>query len=239
MGVLVSQEYDCRPRPDLSLNVPNFECLTVEIKTHSNSILVCSLYRPPNSKVKDFLRNYRRLLDKFTVNQRERLIVGLDHNLDLMKHESHAPTKEFIDLNLDLNLIPTITKPTRISKSSATLLDNLIVGKQFHNFVANIAISDISDHLPVVLNSHQPNLYKKQALTMTTRVINDEACHKIIESLQNWDWNHCLKDKTTNEAFACFHQKTQEVLDNICPLKEIKIRPSKISERPLDDTWTT
>ena len=233
VAILVSQEYDCRPRPDLSLNIPNFECLTVEIKTHSNSILVCSLYRPPNSKAKDFLRNYKRLLNKFTENQRERLIVGLDHNLDLMKHESHAPTKDFIDINLDLNLIPTITKPTRISKSSATLLDNIIVGKQFHNFVANIAISDISDHLPIVLNSHQPNLYKKQALIMTTRELNEEACDSIVESLKNWDWMHCLEDKSTNEAYACFHQKTQELLDNICPLKEIKIRPSKI----LRDPW--
>ena len=139
VGILVSHEYDCRPRPDLSMNVPNFESLTVEIKTHTNSILVCSIYRPPNSKVKDFLKNYRRLLDKFSLNQKERLIVGLDHNLDLIKHESHPPTKEFIDLNLDLNLIPSITKPTRISKSSVTLLDNIIVGKQFHNFVANIS----------------------------------------------------------------------------------------------------
>ena len=101
-----------------------------------------------------------------------------------MKHEAHNPTKEFIDINLDLNLIPTITKPTRITKTSATLLDNIIVGKQFHNFVANIAISDISDHLPTIMNSYQPNLYKKQPLSMTTRVFNDEACSSITESLQ-------------------------------------------------------
>ena len=207
VGVLVSQEFDCRPRPDLSMNIPNLESLTVEIKTHSNSILVCSVYRPPTSKAKEFLRNYKRLLDKFSVNQREILIVGLDHNLDLMKHENHSPTKDFIDINLDLNLIPSITKPTRITKTSATLLDNIIVGKQFHNFVANIAISDISDHLPVVLKSYQPNLYKKQALTMTTRVVNDEACQNITESFLNWNWKHCLEDKLSNEAYSCFHKK--------------------------------
>ena len=235
VGVLVSQDLDCRPRPDLSMNIPNFESLTVEIKTHSNSILVCSVYRPPNSKVKEFLRNYKRLLGKFTLNQQERLIIGLDHNLDLMKHESHNPTKEFLDINLDLNLIPTITKPTRITKTSATLLDNIIVGKYFHNFVANIAISDISDHFPVVMNSHQPNLYKKQPLTMTTRVFNDKACHSIIDSLQKMDWMQCLGKKSANEAYACFHKKTQDILDNISPVKQIKIRPSKI----LKDPWMT
>ena len=68
---------------------------------------------------------------------------------------------------------------------------------------------------------------------MVTRVINDEACHKIVESLQKWDWNHYLKDKNTNDAYTCFHQKTQEILDNICPVKTVKIRPSKI----LKDPW--
>ena len=235
VGVLVSQDLDCRPRPDLSMNIPNLESLTVEIKTHSSSILVCSVYRPPNSKVKEFLKNYKRLLDKFTMTQKERLIIGLDHNLDLMKHDSHNPTKEFIDINLDLNLIPTITKPTRITKTSATLLDNIIVGKLFHNFVANIAISDISDHLPIVMNSNQPSLYKKQALTMTTRVLNDEACNSIIESLQKIDWEHLLKEKTANQAYCCFHKKPQETLDNICPVKQVKIRPNKI----LRDPWMT
>ena len=233
VGVLVNQKFDCRPRPDLSMNIPNLEALTVEIKTHSDSILACSIYRPPNSKVKDFIKNYKRLLDKFSMNQKERLLIGLDHNLDLMKHESHKPTKEFIDLNLDLNLIPTITKPTRITKTSATLLDNIIVGKQFHNFVANIAISDISDHLPVVLTSYQPTLYKKQALNITTRTINDEACNSIVDAFQNWNWTNDLADMSADDSYKCFHNRTQEILDKFCPVKQIKIRPNKI----LKDPW--
>ena len=68
----------------------------------------------------------------------------------------------FIELNLDNNLIPSITRPTRITKSSATLIDNIIVGKQFQEYEANIGISDISDHLPLVLKSFQPTLYKKK-----------------------------------------------------------------------------
>ena len=64
-------------------------------------------------------------------------------------------------MNLDKNLEPTITKPTRITKSSATLIDNIIVGRQFQEYEANIGISDISDHLPLVMKSPQPALYKK------------------------------------------------------------------------------
>ena len=88
--------------------------------------------------------------------------------MDFKNDTKHQPTKEFIDINLDNNLIPTITKPTRITRNSATLIDNIIVGKQFHDYEANIGISDINDHLPLILKSYQPKLYKKQPLYITS-----------------------------------------------------------------------
>ena len=52
-------------------------------------------------------------------------ILGLDHNLDLLEHSIHPKTQEFLEYILDQNLLPAITKPTRISKTSATLIDNI------------------------------------------------------------------------------------------------------------------
>ena len=152
-----------------------------------------------------------------------------------MKYDTHDPTREFLELNLEQNLIPTITKPTRITKTSATLLDNIIVGKYFHNFTANIAICDISDHLPIVMNSHQPSLYKKKPLTMTTRVLNEEACRSITDILQRVNWTENLESKTAEESYSCFHKEVQSTLDKISPLKQIRIRPSKI----IKDPWMT
>ena len=77
------------------------------------------------------------------------MIIGLDHNLDLIKHDKHRITNEFIELNLDNQLLPTITKPTRVTRSTATLIDNIIIGRELQtDFEASILISDISDHLP-------------------------------------------------------------------------------------------
>ena len=150
--------------------------MTLEVRTNNDSLFACTIYRLPNSKEKEFIKHYRKLLGKFRDTQLDKLIIGLDHNLDLKHHTRHPPTKEFIDINLDNNLMPTITKPTRITRTSATLIDNIIVGKQFYNYEANIRISDISDHLPLILKSYQPKLYKKQPLTITTRVISDQKC---------------------------------------------------------------
>ena len=235
VGVLISQDLECRTRKDLSLNVEEFESITVEIKTHSDSYLVCSVYRPPNSKPKEFLKHYKRLLGKFTKNQQDRLVIGIDHNLDLMKHHCHPATKDFININLDLNLIPTITKPTRITKTTATLLDNIIVGSSFHNFTANIAISDISDHLPTLMSSYQPKMYKKQPLSITSRTLDESACGKIKSELDEVNWDQYLAGHNSNTSYSCFHNKVQEVIDKISPVKTIKIKPNKI----LKDPWMT
>ena len=70
-------------------------------------------------------------MNKFSKEEERKLIIGVDHNLDLMKSDKHKPTKEFIELNLEHELIPTVTKPTRITKNSATLIDNIIIGRNY------------------------------------------------------------------------------------------------------------
>ena len=47
------------------------------------------------------------------------IILGMDHNLDLLKSSSYSETQEFIDTNFDNNILPCITRPTRITKSTA------------------------------------------------------------------------------------------------------------------------
>ena len=54
VGILMSQNLEYRQRKDLSLNVPNFESITVEVKTHESGILFCTIYRPPTAVTETF-----------------------------------------------------------------------------------------------------------------------------------------------------------------------------------------
>ena len=75
-------------------------------------------------------------------------MIGLDHNLDLLKETKHAPTERFISANLSLGLVPTITRPTRITRNTATLIDNIFISQTWlENFECGILVDDISDHL--------------------------------------------------------------------------------------------
>ena len=95
------------------------------------------------------------------------------------------------------------------------MIDNIIVGKH----EANIGISDISDHLPLIFKSYQPKLYKKQPLSLTTRAINEQKCEN-------------LHDKSANDAYTGFQLKVQEILDTEAPIKTIRIKPSNILQEP-------
>ena len=113
----------------LSANYESIEHVVINIKTkHGNeSITICSLYRPPNTNDTKFVEEYKNLLlDLYKTSTSRKLILGMDHNLDFLKHSLHKRTHDFIELNLDNSLIPSITRPTRITKSSRH------VNRQYH-----------------------------------------------------------------------------------------------------------
>ena len=100
--------------------------------------------------------------------------MGLDHNLDFLKSEKHPNTQSFLEFNLDSDLMPTITRPTRVTQKSATLIDNVFISKKLQsNFASSILIDDISDHFPSIVFLRNQKICKKEPLKVRTREINE------------------------------------------------------------------
>ena len=85
-------------------------------------------------------------------------IMG-DVNIDLSKYHSHQQTERYLDMIYSLDLLPVITKPTRITNHTATLID-LTYTNNANRLTSGIVTVDISDHLPVFCISDTP--LKKQ-----------------------------------------------------------------------------
>ena len=90
--------------------------------------------------------------------------MGMDHNLDLLKYSKYRPTRDFIQIKENFDLVPCITRPTRVTHSSATLIDNIFVNtEQVRDLRSVILINDISDHLPTCTIFGNVNLgFKKK-----------------------------------------------------------------------------
>ncbi len=76
-------------------------------------------------------------------------IICGDFNIDLLNPNGHQKTTEFIQTMYSNSLFPVITKPSRITIDTATLIDNIFTNEINYEIVGGLLINDISDHLPV------------------------------------------------------------------------------------------
>ena len=69
-----------------------------------------------------------------------------DFNIDLLKCETSQISHDFLTSLQSCSLIPTVDKPTRVYRNSATLIDNIFVNNPDEILLSGNIISDISDH---------------------------------------------------------------------------------------------
>ena len=126
------------------------ECLFVKIKGKKQSYVAGVVYRPPNSNVVEFSNTMHYILEK--LGRQQCYIMG-DFNLDLLKHEKHPPTEQFLDMMYSNAYIPLINRPTRITKETSTLIDNIFTNNYDikDSLYSGILQTDISDHYIVLI----------------------------------------------------------------------------------------
>ena len=73
------------------------------------------MYKPPNVDITQFSTNLSHIVNNTRQTQGKHpseLILGMDHNMNLLNGVSHPPTHKFVEDLMNLNLLPTITRPT-------------------------------------------------------------------------------------------------------------------------------
>ena len=142
--------------------------------------------------------------DKSLIKAEEIQIMG-DLNINLLNHTSHNATSNFLNTLLTHSLIPLITLPTRITQTSATLLDHIFSNSDPESKECGIIYSSLSDHLPVFSLSkctqHEDNIGSKPVLIRNTSIENKT---KFKEKLLLNDWTHVMISEDPSIAFSEF-----------------------------------
>ena len=218
--VLSNNKLRSRIRPDLNVETNLLEHSVVELKTDTRNILLVSGYRPPNCNVRTFLREYNSLIMSLKKNKNHEIIIGIDHNLDLLKANTHPQTNEFLEFNLKKALIPCISKPTRITHKTASLIDNILTSPIVQCYhTPYILVDDISDHMPILVKFRNQNKSIKGLKTVKHRNLDLLALGKINQDIGSEDWNLLLSNLNTNDSFNLFHQKLTTSIDKHAPEK--------------------
>jgi hypothetical protein len=154
ISIYLDENLDFFIRNDLTSTDHISESLWLEIdKTKlgtPKNILIGCIYRIPGQNPDLFNEKMSSILT--LISSENKLIYHTgDYNLDLIQSSTHPATNEFLNINYAHSLTPKINKPTRITATTATLIDNLFSNHENDpNDFSAILPLDISDHMPII-----------------------------------------------------------------------------------------
>ena len=142
--IIYFAEYlDAYERHDINAN-NSLEAAWIDITVASQRLLVASMYRPPDNIT--FLNQFSSTLDRIWMKRTNIILLG-DFNFNLLPkaQDTGSSIWKFRQLLNKFNLKNVINKATRITDSSATLIDLIIcsdTSKISHQGVCDLGISD-------------------------------------------------------------------------------------------------
>ena len=236
VAILTDKSLRSRLRPDLHVESIHLEHVVVELKTDRDNILLVLGYRPPNANYKVFIQEYTALLKKIKKLKRHKIILGIDHNLDFLKTHLHKPMNQFLEKNLELDLVPSISKPTRITRKTATLIDNVLISQSLQTQMRPyLIIEDISDHLPILVVLRDLNKSVRGSNLIKIRNLNTRNLEKICRDIRRHDWQKLLDKSNASQSFVTFHKILCDSIDTHAPETVKRINAKKI----IRDPWIT
>ena len=122
--------------------------------------------------------------------------------MDLLKHESHSVTAQFIESLFAFGFLLMITKPTRITAHSVTLIENIFKNNTKVSSKSGLIIIDISDHLPIFSIVFGDYL-RKDSNSFTIQDTGEKRVNEFRHKLENTNWD--FYDQTINANVPKHH----------------------------------
>ena len=222
VGLYVNCSYQFRERDDLAVNIDDIiESQFIELTTKPKNTLVGIIYRPPNSKIDQFIECLTEMLQKLDL-QNKKCYLMRDFNLDLLKIDENQYTKDFINQMFSSTFYPLISKPTRITNISATLIDNIFVNDLEECHRCGILYTDLSDHQPVFQITFSLKKGNDTHCDIKYRLMNKNTVDRLCKDLKNEDWNDIYDKTDPQEAYNYFYGKLFKLYEKNIPLIKTK-----------------
>ena len=213
-------------REDLSLQTDICESLVIEVDksvfNKKQNSLIGVFYRPPGTNLKDFNSLTDKILRKIK-SEKKGIYFSGDWNISLLNLEHHPDTQDHIDIMLSNSLIPTITKPTRVTQKTCSLIDNIFVNNfsDGSNSISGILYCDVSDHFPVFHIDYSDHVVLPRR-SFIKRVYSQENITKFFSMLSDKSWGNVLSDNDAQMSYTKFHDELRDVYDVCFPYKTFR-----------------
>lgn len=207
-----------------------------------NKAILINVYTPPrdNKTTLEFLTDFEISL-QFLANKKCPLILCGDINIDLLKIGiKNSIAENFFDLLINYSLLPKITRPTRMEKNSATLLDNIFCSfsPDFPLYPSAIPTHRFSDHQPCL--SMLPLTTTKtppKTCYITIRKNTPEARANFAKELSDINFENFLGSLNGDNSlkYNKFYETFNNLYNKYFPQKKVKFKKHQHMKNP----WMT
>ena len=132
-----------------------------------------------------------------------------------------------------LSLLRIISRPTRITDNSATLIDNFVINEPC-NFESGILISDISDHFPIFVNHKYffcTNSLRNVNKGVHYRLVNQNTLSALDEMLALTNFDEIISSDNINEAKQLLFHRINNAFKLCCPIRKKNLSPKNTTNR--------
>ena len=187
------------------------------------SVVIGCIDRAPNTNIDVFIEKINVYLDKLNQTNKLLYIMG-DFNINLLNVDTHEQSGNFVESMFSYNLYPLITKPSTITPSTATLIDNIFCNSIESTFNSGLIIADVSDHFPIFCIRKLGRRTLQKNTNICSRLINDENIVKFKNRLREVTWSSMYENDNidVNLCYDHFMLKFSLIYNECFPLVKQK-----------------
>ena len=215
VSIYISDSYNATGVDKFFYQETFIESLGIHSTIMKKKTLILCIYRPPSGNMENFLTALSEMLCIAHDDKYQDIFVFGDFNIDLLK--TNDCVREFCNLMFSFSLCPLTTKPTRITDTTATLIDHIWTTLSELNVGNYIINTDVSDHLPVLsqfkfMLDNSPTFVKR-------RTINESTLNSFQTELEKTNWINVLQCTCPNESFTLFFNTFNAIFQRNFPVK--------------------
>lgn len=195
----------------------------IKIKLKNINIILGTIYRPPTSNVADFLDSFENSLSQLYTNCHD-IICGGDINIDLLNIDE-PKTLSFMKTIELFNLKQVISSATRISGTSSTLIDIILVpaDKISYNNFGTDNLNNLSDHSLVFGKSNFTSI-EKTISEKKSRCLSKIDKKNFLNFLTVVPLENIFYITDPNQKVVHFTQLIISLFDEVAPYNIIKYK---------------
>ena len=211
-------------------------------KNTNKTKIIANFYRSPSRSVKGFLALLDNTLRGLDRHSRKHIMFFGDANIDLIKYDSDSSAQDLIDILAKYGFAQTVSKPTRVTDHSTTLIDHVYTNQIENTVSTNILTLDISDHLATVstfkltnsshMNFKQPKHSRRKTNLKESRVMNEASNAIFRELIEGESWEGVLDSNDAEEQYEKFTEIYTNHYNTAYPLKTNRTRREYERENP-------